>query len=117
MLGDSSKNESDIEAAFRRAFHQNSDIGDTNLPEAIYYSFQSGGPNGDQSLIEVIDNLADSTNRIAKAITADAAPGRDVTGGTVASLTEAVMGITSGLVQIAEAIKSLADAVNYAGKE
>lgn len=36
--------------------------------------------------------------------------GQDATGGSVASLTEAVMGITAGLVQIADAINNLADA-------
>ena len=49
--------------------------------------------------------------RIAKAITADAGLGRDAAGGSVGSLTEAVMGMTAGLVQIATAIDRLAGAV------
>lgn len=50
--------------------------------------------------------------RIAGAITArDASGGHDATGGHVTSLTEAVMGITSGLTQVADAISDLASAV------
>lgn len=57
--------------------------------------------------------VADSGSRIAKAITADAAPGRDAYDNTVASLTEAVMGITEGLRDIALAIGDLAEAVAH----
>jgi hypothetical protein len=47
---------------------------------------------------------------LANAITpANASPGHDEFGNHVASLTEAVMGITSGLHKIAEAIEHLAD--------
>jgi ABC-type transporter Mla subunit MlaD len=52
-----------------------------------------------------------SIERLACAITPlDATPGTDATGGKVGSLTEAVMGMAAGLVQIAEAIGRLADA-------
>lgn len=37
--------------------------------------------------------------------------GKDATGGTVHSLTEAVMGITAGLCRIADAIDRLADEI------
>jgi hypothetical protein len=50
-------------------------------------------------------------NRIATAILANAGMGHDATGGAVDSLTESVMGITAGLVQIADAIRDLAEAV------
>jgi hypothetical protein len=40
----------------------------------------------------------------------DAISGEDATGGKVGSLTEAVMGVTAALVQIAEAIEGLANA-------
>lgn len=57
--------------------------------------------------------VADAVRGLRNAITpAAAAPGHDAAGGTVDSLTEAVMGMTAGLVQIAEAISSLADAVH-----
>ena len=47
---------------------------------------------------------------LAKAITpANASPGHDEFGNHVSSLTEAVMGIVSGLHKIAEAIEHLAD--------
>ena len=38
-------------------------------------------------------------------------PGKDSTGGYVSSLTEAVMGMTAGLTEIANAIADLAEAV------
>jgi hypothetical protein len=62
-------------------------------------------------LIGVVKELSINTRKIAEAITPTASPGLDATGGTVASLTEAVMGITGGLVQVANAIESLADAI------
>lgn len=50
--------------------------------------------------------------KLADAITPLAfGAGTDATGGHVSSLTEAVMGMTAGLVQIAEAIDNLADAI------
>lgn len=42
--------------------------------------------------------------------------GRDAAGGNVESLTEACMGITSGLCRIADAINNLADAVTEDGR-
>lgn len=44
-------------------------------------------------------------------------PGRDAAGVGVGSLTEAVMGVTAGLVQIAEAINNLAAAVRDGREE
>ena len=64
-------------------------------------------------MVEAIIGLAYNTRKIATAITPrDALPGYDATGGTITSLTEAVMGMTGGLVQIANAIQSLVEAVN-----
>lgn len=54
----------------------------------------------------------DAIAAVANAITPrDAAYGHDETGGTVGSLTEAVMGLTAALVQIAHAIDRVADAI------
>lgn len=50
--------------------------------------------------------IYDGLKRIADAVSADAAPGKDASGGHVNSLTEAVMGLTAGLFRIAEAIES-----------
>lgn len=62
--------------------------------------------------LEVIETMARNIGRIADAICPfTAIPGKDAAGGHVASLTEAVMGMTSGLVLIGEAIESLAEAV------
>jgi len=49
--------------------------------------------------------LIRALNKLGYAITPDAFPGHDEAGGTVASLTEAVMGITAGLFAVAEAIR------------
>jgi hypothetical protein len=54
---------------------------------------------------EAIYGLASSITPV------DAGPGVDATGGTITSLTEAVMGITSALLEIADAINNLASAV------
>jgi hypothetical protein len=64
------------------------------------------------NVVDVINYLANSTRRIANAITPqNAEPGRDAVDTYVRSLTEAVCGVTGGLVRIANAIESLADAV------
>ena len=61
---------------------------------------------------EFQENLIIAIGDLANTITAtDAFAGHDATGGHVASLTEAVMGITAGLVSIASSIDNLADAV------
>ena len=64
---------------------------------------------------EDLDKVANQISRVASAIAANAAPGTDAAGGHVDSLTEAVMGITAGLVQVAEAIGDLAAAVREHG--
>lgn len=67
------------------------------------------------NLVDVVNYLALSTERVAKAITPrEAAPGHDATDGAVASLTEAVMGLTAGACRIADAIESVADAIRDA---
>ncbi len=53
----------------------------------------------------------EESSPIAKAITADASPGKDCLGGTVSSLTEAVMGITAGLCKVAHALSDIAEAI------
>ena len=64
------------------------------------------------NLVDVVQCLAENTGLVAKAICPqNAMAGKDATGGHVGSLTEAVMGMTAGLVRIAEAIDGLADAV------
>ena len=62
--------------------------------------------------IEAITDLSDHTRLVANAIAPVSSmseivmPGNDATGGTVLSLTEAVMGVTAGLMAIAEAINA-----------
>lgn len=56
--------------------------------------------------------IGNGLRKIANAITPDSAyPATDAAGGYVGSLTEAVIGMTAGLVAIATAIHDLADAV------
>lgn len=66
----------------------------------------------EKQLAEAVRDLSCQAQRIANAITPiGAAPSNDATGGSIGSLTEAVMGMTAGMVRIAEAIEYLAEAV------
>lgn len=57
-----------------------------------------------------MDELAGAAGRIASAIfPSGVGMAQDTSGGTVGSLTEAVMGITAGLFEVASAIRELAD--------
>lgn len=66
------------------------------------------------NVVDALFAIARSNRRIANTILpADASPGNcpSGNGGKVDSLTEAIMGATAGLCQIAAAIRELADAV------
>ena len=67
--------------------------------------------NVPRSLIE----LSLSGDRIAHAITASGSPGRDEAGGTVGSLTEAVMGMTAALMAIHRSLDNIAEAIENKG--
>ena len=72
----------------------------------------------DENCEPLLDSLAMKLDRIANAITpANTSPGPDANGGFVASLTEAVMGCSSGLAAIANAINRLADVVEATGEQ
>jgi len=61
---------------------------------------------------EIANAVTDGFTKLARAITPlSALAGTDAAGGSVESLTEAIMGVTAGLVQIADAIGDLAEAV------
>ncbi len=79
------------------------------IADAIQRNFSSFKASA--NVVDVLDSLANATSEVARNICADATPGEDATGGRVDSLTEAVMGVTAGLVQIASAISDLAEAV------
>jgi hypothetical protein len=87
--------------------------GDTELADTLRDVLVSRPPGCDRpiTLVETTDDIANMLNKLAKAVMADASPGRDATDGTVGCLTEAVMGVTAGLVEIAGAINNLAEAV------
>lgn len=64
------------------------------------------------NVTDTIQHVANALRSISRAITADKTSGEDAaTGGDVDSLTEAVMGITAGLYNVASAISKLASAV------
>jgi glycerate kinase len=58
-----------------------------------------------------LDNAVHAFNRVAEAITPNAAPGPGAAGGVVASLTEAVMDVAAALCKIADSVDNLAEAV------
>jgi hypothetical protein len=63
-----------------------------------------------------VDGIIRALSSVALAITTNASPGTDETGGFVASLTEAVMGVSAGLIRISESIELLAHAVENANE-
>lgn len=68
--------------------------------------------NGDfANVVDVLANLGNGIWSMSKAIKDGRGVANDDTGGVVGSLTEAVMGVTSGLCKIADAINNLAEAV------
>jgi hypothetical protein len=81
--------------------------------DAIYDCFSRGHieDSDTDNVVDAINSLAGSAKRIAVAIDGDSAPGTDACGGHVGCATEALMGVTAGLVKIANAIHDLAEAV------
>jgi hypothetical protein len=70
------------------------------------------------NVVDVIHFVNGSLRLIANAITPmEACASQDATGNRVRSLTEAVMGISSGAVLMADAINNLADAVRKSSDE
>ena len=67
-----------------------------------------------KSSVNVADGLVHIGNaifRLADAVTTNVGAGKDATGGLVGCVTESIMGVTGGLVQVAEAVRDLASAV------
>ena len=86
------------------------------IGESLERCFVSGSVDADNTepanLVDVVQRIADAAKATANAITPlGAMKGTDAAGGCVGSLTEAVMGMTAGLFQIAAAIESLAESV------
>lgn len=71
---------------------------------------------GMQKVIESLDDLGTAVEAIAFAITPCATPGKDAAGGVVASLTEAVMGITAGLFDIGSALRDVSCSLDHIAK-
>jgi hypothetical protein len=90
---------------------------EANQIEAVIQSvFESADvcPGSSTNLVDVVYLLSNSTRAVATAIVPPVQPGTDAAGNHIESLTEAVMGVTSGLCRIAEAIEKLAEAVDAA---
>ena len=80
------------------------------IASAVHESFHGDG--SERGLIEAAGQNAEYLRCLANAITPIAAvPSMDATYSHVGSLTEAVMGMTAALVQIASSIESVANAV------
>ena len=66
-----------------------------------------------ETIEEILEEGVRNIGRIANAVTpTSAAAGQDATGGHVASLTEAVMGNTAGLIAISDGFALVADAID-----
>ncbi len=63
------------------------------------------------NLVDATNSVAMAAVKIATAITPNAAAGHDAQGGSVESLTEAVMGLTAALSSIAASIENVALAI------
>ena len=90
------------------------------IENAILQTLQSPSVcsrNGEYAnVVDVLDGLGTAIQDVALAITPrNTGSGKDALGGTVTSLTEAVMGVSGGLVAIAHAISDLANAVREKG--
>ncbi len=83
--------------------------------DAITSAFDTVDSNGNRTTVQkALNNISDSLDGIATAIfpfRGGMIGADDATGGHVCSLVESVMGVSAGLVKIAEAIETLADAV------
>jgi hypothetical protein len=73
------------------------------------YPSATDGDANEQVVAFHVERGADALRALARAVTADAAPSLDESGGYVGSLTEAIMGMTAALCRIANAIESLRD--------
>lgn len=62
-----------------------------------------------------IESVAEALTSIARAITPWTLGNEDAAGVHVESLTEAVMGVTAGLMSVANAISELAEAIESKG--
>lgn len=68
----------------------------------------SNGENA--NVVDALQHIGSATGRIAEAIfPSGVGTAQDASGGTIASLTESVMGVTAGLFEVASAIRYLAD--------
>lgn len=63
------------------------------------------------------NQIADAIRLLAHAVSAPAGPGHDAQGGTVDSLTEAMMGVTAANTAIANEMSRIADALEIISSE
>lgn len=85
----------------------------TDIFESPREFTQGGDP---ANIADMFGGLVHATHRISTAISDEASPGTDETGGRVGCVVEAMMGMTAGLCRIAQAIGELAEAVREHGE-
>lgn len=86
------------------------DLCDT-LEMCFRTKFEESRGEENANITDVLGQLARNVKGVYEAITVTAVAGTDAAGGHVSCLTEAVMGVTAGLFQIAAALESVADAL------
>ena len=86
----------------------------TQIAKAISSDMNRISSSGPNSLVEGTVGITQGLEAVANAIF-PGGTGQDEAGGTVGCLTEALMGHTKALCQIATAIDGLAEAVRYRG--
>ena len=85
---------------------------DAGLRDAFVSQVFSGANMEPANVVDVLANMSRNLRALAGAITPlDAAPAHDSHGGTVASLTEAVMGLGLSLDNIGHGLHDIADAI------
>lgn len=85
-----------------------------NVRHADPSSSIGGVASGVSDIAAAMENIDGAIRLLSHAVTADACGTEDETGGHVESLTEAVVGVTYGLMNIARALDRLADAAEKA---
>lgn len=84
-------------------------MGQENSMRDCFISPNVADSNGEPAnIVDVVHHLARGVFAVRNSITANSAPGSDYYGGHVECLAEAVMGITRGLGDIADALREIA---------
>jgi len=76
--------------------------------EDVFTSINVSDSNGEiANVVDTLHTVGVGAHHIARAITPNGMTGQDASGGTVGSLTEAIMGVAAGLASVADAINHI----------